>query len=172
MDSSGKTNKDLVVKAKETLTSSKSKLIRAVQKWSKILNLIITETRKFLILFGNHKIKRRGRSLLDDGFKSFAESIEMAKEACSQGITTIISIPFDHVPRYAVKLLFSIQIKRYIPIITHTERNRKIMLNPKRSLNLIKKGVESQVTASSHAGNFGKNIKKFSRQLIYGIRYT
>ncbi|MGG3640555.1 CpsB/CapC family capsule biosynthesis tyrosine phosphatase [Bacillus gobiensis] len=172
---------------------------------------------------------------IDDGSKHFAESIEMAKEAYSQGITTIIATPHhkngtyendaetvksiveqlntrleqeelpvticsgqevriygeliddilekrilslngsqyilvefpsDHVPRYAEKLLFDIQLKGYIPVIAHPERNREIMTNPKLLLNLVKKGAASQVTAASITGKFGKNIKKFSLQLI------
>jgi protein-tyrosine phosphatase len=172
---------------------------------------------------------------LDDGSKDFAESIEMAKEAYSEGITTIIATPHhkngsyendaktvnsavdqlnkrlekeklpvticqgqeiriygeliddlldqsilslngskyilvefpsDHVPRYAEKLLFDIQLKGYIPIIAHPERNREIMTNPHLLLNLVKKGAASQVTAASLAGKFGKKIKKFSLQLV------
>lgn len=77
-----------------------------------------------------------------------------------------IEFPFDHVPRYAEQLLFDLQLKGFIPIIVHPERNAEIMERPERLYQLVKRGVLTQLTASSVSGHFGKKIKKFSLQLM------
>lgn len=78
----------------------------------------------------------------------------------------LIEFPPDHVPRYAEQLLFELQLKGMIPIIAHPERNMEIVEHPDRLYQLVKRGVLTQLTASSISGHFGKNIKKFSLQLI------
>lgn len=77
-----------------------------------------------------------------------------------------IELPSNHVPRYTEQLLFDIQLRGLTPIIVHPERNQEIMEQPDLLYQLVKKGALTQITAASVAGFFGKNIKKFSLQLI------
>jgi protein-tyrosine phosphatase len=78
----------------------------------------------------------------------------------------LIEFPADHVPRYAEQLLFDLQLQGIVPIIVHPERNAEIIERPELLYQLVKKGALTQLTASSVSGHFGKNIKKFSLQLI------
>ncbi|OIK09833.1 CpsB/CapC family capsule biosynthesis tyrosine phosphatase [Bacillus sp. MUM 13] len=77
-----------------------------------------------------------------------------------------IELPSGHVPRYTERLLYDVQNKGLTPIIVHPERNRELIQNPDILYQLVKRGALTQVTASSLAGYFGKNIKKLSHQLI------
>lgn len=77
-----------------------------------------------------------------------------------------VELPSSHVPRYTEQLLFDIQMKGLSPIIVHPERNQEFVERPEKLYQLVKKGALTQVTASSIAGYFGKNIKKFSLQLL------
>jgi len=77
-----------------------------------------------------------------------------------------IEFPTSSVPRYAERLLYDIQVEGITPIIVHPERNKEILDNPDLLYNFVKKGTLTQVTAASVTGYFGKNIQKFSRQLI------
>lgn len=77
-----------------------------------------------------------------------------------------IELPSGHVPRYTEKLLFDVQLKGLAPVIVHPERNAEIMENPDKLVDLVKKGLLTQVTAGSLTGHFGKKIQKFSLQLI------
>lgn len=77
-----------------------------------------------------------------------------------------VELPSNHVPRYTDKLLYDIQVKGMTPVIVHPERNQEIMERPDLLYQLVKNGALTQVTASSVAGYFGKNIKNFSLQLI------
>src|SRR5699024_206620 len=70
------------------------------------------------------------------------------------------------VPRYAKQLLFDIQVAGYTPIIVHPERNQELMERPNRLYEFVRKGALTQITAGSLVGKFGKNIQKFTHQLI------
>ncbi|SFD86871.1 protein-tyrosine phosphatase [Lentibacillus persicus] len=72
----------------------------------------------------------------------------------------------NHVPRYAKQMLFDIQVAGHIPVIVHPERNSAIYQHPSILHEFVQKGALTQVTAASLAGKFGKNIRKFSHQLI------
>jgi len=78
----------------------------------------------------------------------------------------LIEFPPDHVPKYTEQLLFDAQVKGWMPIIAHPERNAEIIENPERLYQLVKRGALAQLTASSVTGHFGKKIKTFSFQLI------
>ncbi|WHY61515.1 tyrosine-protein phosphatase [Cytobacillus firmus] len=77
-----------------------------------------------------------------------------------------IEFPSNHVPRYAERLLFDIQLQGLIPVIVHPERNKQLLEQSDLLYQFVEKGALTQVTASSLCGYFGKNIKKFSHQLI------
>lgn len=77
-----------------------------------------------------------------------------------------IEFPSSSVPRYAERLLYEIQTEGIIPIIVHPERNKELQEKPDLLYQFVKNGALTQVTASSVAGYFGKNVKKFSEQLI------
>jgi protein-tyrosine phosphatase len=84
----------------------------------------------------------------------------------NQGKYVFVELPSGHVPRYTGQLLFDIQLKGFVPVIVHPERNQEIVENPEVLYQLVKKGALTQITASSVSGHFGKAIKKFSLQLI------
>ncbi|WP_160725759.1 tyrosine-protein phosphatase [Bacillus sp. USDA818B3_A] len=77
-----------------------------------------------------------------------------------------IEFPSNHVPRYAEKLLYDLQVKGLIPIIVHPERNSELIERPELLYRLVEKGALTQVTASSLCGYFGKKIKNFSMEII------
>lgn len=78
----------------------------------------------------------------------------------------LIELPYDHVPRYTETLFFDIQLKGFIPVIAHPERNVEIRDNPNVLYELVKKGALSQVTAASIAGLFGDTLQKLALKLI------
>ncbi|WP_082232884.1 tyrosine-protein phosphatase [Halobacillus massiliensis] len=84
----------------------------------------------------------------------------------NQGTYVFVEFPSDAVPRYAKQLLLDLQVEGYQPIIVHPERNRQIIQSPDILYNLVNKGTYTQITAASLTGRFGKNIKKFTHQLI------
>ncbi|UTE77505.1 tyrosine-protein phosphatase [Rossellomorea sp. KS-H15a] len=77
-----------------------------------------------------------------------------------------IEFPSSSVPRYAERMLYDIQVKGLIPVIVHPERNAELIERPDKLYKLVKNGAVTQLTASSLIGYFGKNIQKFSQQMI------
>ncbi|MGD6849029.1 tyrosine-protein phosphatase [Rossellomorea aquimaris] len=77
-----------------------------------------------------------------------------------------VEFPSSSVPRYTDRLLYELQNEGLIPVIVHPERNAELIERPDKLYNLVKNGSATQLTASSLTGYFGKNIQKFSQQLI------
>lgn len=82
------------------------------------------------------------------------------------GTHMLIEFSSAHVPRYAEKLLYDLQMKGITPIIVHPERNKEFIENPTMLYEFVKRGALTQVTAGSVAGKAGKSVQKFSMQLI------
>ncbi|AKQ75121.1 CpsB/CapC family capsule biosynthesis tyrosine phosphatase [Bacillus licheniformis] len=78
----------------------------------------------------------------------------------------LIELPYHHVPRYAEKVLFDLQLNGYIPIIAHPERNLELMENPDLLYRLVKNGACAQLTCSSLAGRFGRSVKRLARRFL------
>jgi protein-tyrosine phosphatase len=77
-----------------------------------------------------------------------------------------VEFPSSSVPRYTDRLFYELQNEGLIPVIVHPERNAELIERPDKLYNLVKNGAATQLTASSLTGYFGKNIQKFSQQLI------
>lgn len=77
-----------------------------------------------------------------------------------------VEFPSESVPRYAKQMLFDLQVAGVKPIIVHPERNREIIEHPSILFGFVQRGVLTQVTAASVVGKFGKNIQKFTHQLM------
>lgn len=78
----------------------------------------------------------------------------------------LIEFSNTHIPKYAKQLLFNLQQIGIIPIIVHPERNPEIVKNSDILYQFVKAGALVQVTSASVIGKFGKNIQKFTLQLI------
>lgn len=72
----------------------------------------------------------------------------------------------SHVPRFSKQVLFDLQVAGYKPIIVHPERNQELLEHPNKLYDFVRKGALTQITAGSVLGKFGKNIQKFTHQLI------
>src|SRR5690625_1836966 len=77
-----------------------------------------------------------------------------------------VELPFDHVPLYTESMLYDLQMSGYKPIIVHPERNRELLDQPDKLYDLVRKGALTQVTAGSLLGNFGKDVTRFTREII------
>lgn len=84
----------------------------------------------------------------------------------NRSIYLFIELPEDSVPRYTKQMLFDIQVAGYMPVIVHPERNREFMEHPNKLYDFVRTGALTQITAGSVLGKFGKNIRKFTHQLI------
>lgn len=78
----------------------------------------------------------------------------------------LLELPTQSVPAYTIRIIEALLAEGIIPIVAHPERNRGISEKPERLEKLVRHGALTQITASSVAGYFGKNIQKLSLDLI------
>ncbi|SIS82635.1 tyrosine-protein phosphatase [Salimicrobium salexigens] len=84
----------------------------------------------------------------------------------NHGQYVFVEFSSDSVPRYTGQLLYDLQLKGYKPIIVHPERNSYLQEKPSVLHDFIQQGAYAQLTAGSLIGSFGKEVKKFSEQLL------
>lgn len=78
----------------------------------------------------------------------------------------LLELPSRNVPHFTQRILYEIQIRGYIPIIVHPERNKEIASDINILYKLINQGALSQITTSSLSGKMGKKLQKLSLQMI------
>jgi len=78
----------------------------------------------------------------------------------------LLELPQDIVPRELGDLLFQVQLKGVIPIITHPERNTEIQENPGLLKDMIKTNSLAQITAGSIVGIFGSRVQNCAIKLL------
>jgi len=78
----------------------------------------------------------------------------------------LIDLPPNHIPPFAPRLLFDLQIAGYIPIIAHPEKNAVVAGNPDAMYNMVSNGAIVQIDAASITGRNGKKVRKLTRQML------
>ncbi|MEK5481726.1 tyrosine-protein phosphatase [Viridibacillus sp. FSL R5-0888] len=84
----------------------------------------------------------------------------------NSGKYILIELPINHIPTYTFDILFQIQLKGYIPIIVHPERNMVFRKDKQKLYDIVNKGSLVQVTASSLIGVNGRAIKRYIKYLV------
>ncbi|WP_391203029.1 tyrosine-protein phosphatase [Psychrobacillus sp. L4] len=84
----------------------------------------------------------------------------------NSGKYILIELPNNHIPTNTLEVFFQIQLKGYIPIIVHPERNAALRRNKQLLYEFVNKGALIQITASSLIGVNGRSIKKYTKVLI------
>ncbi|PTJ38003.1 tyrosine-protein phosphatase, partial [Staphylococcus simulans] len=78
----------------------------------------------------------------------------------------LIELPSGEFPHYTKKLVYRLQVKGFIPVIVHPERNKAIAKDINLLFSLVNIGALSQITASSLTGKSGKNIQKLTCRML------
>ncbi|MDQ0243665.1 protein-tyrosine phosphatase [Bacillus fengqiuensis] len=78
----------------------------------------------------------------------------------------LLVCPEHDMPPYTEQLLYDMQLKGLVPIISGPERNERIIEQPDIIYQLVKNGAIVQLGAKSIQGKFGMKVKKFAFQLL------
>ncbi|WP_249599570.1 tyrosine-protein phosphatase [Peribacillus frigoritolerans] len=78
----------------------------------------------------------------------------------------LLELPSGSVPTYTKEVIYELQLKGIKPIIVHPERNKELIENHKLLFELVQEGALTQITSGSIIGQFGKNVKSFSKKII------
>lgn len=77
----------------------------------------------------------------------------------------LIEFPTQLIPQFTDSIFYELQLKGYIPVIAHAEKNTEIRRHPKKLVELVNKGSLVQVTAGSITGANGKDLQRFALKL-------
>ena len=78
----------------------------------------------------------------------------------------LVELPFFGRPIYIEQILFEIQAMGLIPILAHPERLEVFDSEPEFLVDLVERGMITQVTSGSLLGYFGRNTRRFTIQLF------
>ncbi len=78
----------------------------------------------------------------------------------------LVELPFEELPFYAESALFGLQLKGYVPILAHPERNAVLRSDPEALRRLVERGILAQLTAASLMGVFGKKTREASETYL------
>ena len=68
----------------------------------------------------------------------------------------LLELPSNDVPKYTDSVIYELQIKGFFPIISHPERNVRIIENPNILYSMLEKGALAQLNLQSLEGMYGK----------------
>jgi len=77
----------------------------------------------------------------------------------------LLELP-DLIPPNLGAFLFDARVRGFAPVITHPERNHSLISSPEKIKALRNAGALFQLTAMSVTGELGRQIKKFTGQLL------
>lgn len=80
----------------------------------------------------------------------------------------LIELPMGSIPPYTENVIFELQLKGFIPIIAHPERNRQFLKDMNLLSGLVEKGAQVQMNTGSLMGVFGGDVRKKAIELIKG----
>ncbi|MBP1962320.1 tyrosine-protein phosphatase [Paenibacillus aceris] len=99
-------------------------------------------------------------------YRNLVEDIEAKRTSTLNGSRyMLLEFPSDRISSGIHELLHELRLMNIVPIIAHPERNREIVQNPEKLLELVQLGALSQITAHSIIGHFGKSIQTLSIHL-------
>ena len=78
----------------------------------------------------------------------------------------LVEMPWFGRPIYLEQVLFEIQAMGLTPILAHPERLEIFQSDPEFLVNLVERGMLTQITAGSLLGYFNRNVRKFTVQLF------
>lgn len=100
-------------------------------------------------------------------------SLEMVEKLEDGTISTLndsryvlVELPMYDIPIYVEDVFYNLQLKGYIPIIAHPERNIKIMEDPNILMKYIKNGALAQLNLPSLDERYGKDVCRNSELLL------
>jgi len=78
----------------------------------------------------------------------------------------LLELPYVGLPPRWEEIIFAVQVRGYVPILAHPERNADLGRHPDRLPGLVEQGLLLQITAGSLEGRFGGPAQRMMRHLL------
>lgn len=80
----------------------------------------------------------------------------------------LLEPPAMGLPHGLEEIIFQVQVRGYVPILAHPERNDDLQRQPDRLRGLVERGMLVQITAGSLEGHFGAAAERAAQRLLEG----
>jgi protein-tyrosine phosphatase len=78
----------------------------------------------------------------------------------------LVEMPFVGRPMWVEDVLYRLQLQGLTPVLAHPERIETFQHDPELLLDLVERGMLSQITAGSAIGVFGRSVQRFTAHLL------
>lgn len=78
----------------------------------------------------------------------------------------LLELPLQQYPLYTEEALFQLQLRGFVPVLAHPERNSAIQRDHTLLERLVERGMLAQVTVASLLGHYGASAKKSAEAFI------
>lgn len=78
----------------------------------------------------------------------------------------LVELPMTEIPAFADEFFFTLQARGITPILAHPERYIKLMSNPERLGDWIRRGILTQMNGTSLTGVMGERVREFAERLL------
>jgi protein-tyrosine phosphatase len=78
----------------------------------------------------------------------------------------VLEFPYRGWPLALEERLFALQVRGFVPVIAHPERNREVQHDPARLIEPVRIGALVQVTAASVDGRLGRDPRRAAERLL------
>ncbi len=78
----------------------------------------------------------------------------------------LIELPMSNIPQYTKDVIYELKLYGYNPIIAHPERNKEIINDPTKLIDLVNRGALTQLNASSLTSLYGTTVCNTAIKLL------
>jgi protein-tyrosine phosphatase len=78
----------------------------------------------------------------------------------------LLEPPFASLPVFFEQVLFDLQTSGYLPVLAHPERNAAVIRDPTLLYGWARRGILTQLSATSLLGGYGTRVRELARQLV------
>lgn len=132
---------------------------KEVKKSIQILNDLMEEKEIPVVILPGMEVHLHGE-IMDELYTNIVTLADSGKYI-------LIEFPTHQIPNFTESIFYELQLKGYIPVIAHAEKNYEFRRDPKILFDLINKGALIQLTAGSITGANGRRLQKFSLKLCH-----
>jgi protein-tyrosine phosphatase len=93
---------------------------------------------------------------------------ELLEVCLADGPYILVESPYTTIGGLLETTLFGLQARGFRPVLAHPERSPAFQEEPQRLVNLVRKGALCSITSASIAGEFGRDVRRYTLELFRG----
>lgn len=90
-------------------------------------------------------------------------------DTCTFGygsLVVLLETPYVGWPQWAEQAMFDLRLRGILPVLAHPERNDGFQRHPEKLSELVRQGIQLQITVPSLAGAFGRRARDTAFRLL------